>query len=66
MDFSARRVAVTAATNHLQLREDNNLNLNSGSLHVITTSTPQRVSGDTAMTSSTLHNQDLVDVMAEL
>ncbi|RYO54326.1 hypothetical protein AA0116_g9246 [Alternaria tenuissima] len=66
MDFSARRVAVTAATNHLQLREDNNLNFNSGSLHVMTTSTPQRVSGDTATTSSDLHNQDLVDVMAEL
>ncbi|KAL1792934.1 hypothetical protein ACET3X_009441 [Alternaria dauci] len=66
MDLPAHRVAVTAASNRMQLRGHEDVNSSPPISHSITTSTPQSVSAPAATTTFALHNQDLIDVMVEL
>ncbi|KAG9185489.1 hypothetical protein G6011_08033 [Alternaria panax] len=60
------RIAVTAASTRMQLREYGDENPDLSSHQPVTPSTPQPAPVNTATSTTTLHDQDLVDVMAEL
>jgi len=66
MDPSSHKVSVASAGSGMQLREHGDTTFDPTTHRLVTALTPRSARANTAISTSTLHNQDLVDVMAEL